>query len=248
MFRPVGSLHFSYKNPVIESFTCSGSKNLPNLPRNGRIGVGELIPLWNSQVQRRKSSSCWRTQWWRSCAIMRPATWLRARNCWRRYKPLRWGSEVGMGNNGSLDLQICCMILTLEIGRWTVGKLQVAICLKLLAGLTKGACYFWNPLATRQAEGEAESESECHDVPAQMKGSKKYDSLHLGESKLHLMSVQVRPQVKVDLTAVQNMVEDTTLLMKLQVNLEQLLWSNCVKTKSFVSTFNIDLFDFCWVL
>ena len=77
-------------------------------------------------------------------------------------------------------------------------KLQVAICLKLLAGL----CYLWNPLATRQAEGEAESN--------QMKGRKKYDSLHLGESKLQLMSVQVRPQVKVDLTAVQKMVEDTT--------------------------------------
>lgn len=46
---------------------------------------------------------------------------------------------------------------------------------------------------------------------AQMKGSKKYDSLHLRESKLHLMSVQVRPQVKVDLTAVQKMVEDMTL-------------------------------------
>lgn len=44
-----------------------------------------------------------------------------------------------------------------------------------------------------------------------MKGRKKYDSLHLGESKLQLMSVQVRPQVKVDLTAVQKMVEDTTL-------------------------------------
>ena len=61
----------------------------------------------------------------------------------------------------------------------------------------------WNPLATRQAEGEAESN--------QMKGRKKYNSLHLGESKLQLMSVQVRPQVKVDLTAVQKMVEDTTL-------------------------------------
>lgn len=31
----------------IKSFTCSGSKNLP---RNGRFGVGELIPLWGSQV------------------------------------------------------------------------------------------------------------------------------------------------------------------------------------------------------
>ena len=94
----------------------------------------ELIPLWGVSSSR-KSSSCWRTQWltqwWRSCAIMRPATWLRARNCWRRYKPLRSGSEVGMG-------------------RWTVGwctasKLQVAICLKLLAGLTKGSMLLVEP-------------------------------------------------------------------------------------------------------